>query len=129
MCLSILLSSRYFRSSLLRMRIRRIHITFVDSRAFAVPSRLPVPVCLPSRPANGRPTSALGLLHAANSGTGVQVDVALDYQAVLEQLADVLAYTSTAALRELAKAISLVSLGSSHIRFLPHFNTDAASRF
>jgi hypothetical protein len=38
-------------------------------------------------------TSALGLLHSTDTRTGVQMDVALDDQAVLEELADVLAYT------------------------------------
>lgn len=48
-CLSIFPESRYFRSSLRRTLIRRIHWTLVGNRASAVPFLFPAPVCRPLR--------------------------------------------------------------------------------
>ncbi len=63
----------------------------------------------------------------------MQMDVALDDEAILEELADVFAYIGVVKggkrIRELAKAISLASFGSSHTLFLPHFSTEAANLF
>jgi len=53
-----------------------------------------MPVCLPRRKykMGRRITSSLSFLHSSNTRSGVEMDVSLDDQTILEQLSDVLAY-------------------------------------
>merc|ERR1719232_518447 len=109
---SIFLASRYFFKRRRSTRMRRIQRTFTGIRALAVPLRLPVPVCRPFRRAmvflrtRARECTATGLRMMSPSFTSLRIFW-----------------------REFSLAISLVSLGSSQILFLPHFKTAAASRF
>ena len=91
--MSTFFSSLYFLSNLLRILILRIHKTLYDILALTVPSRLPMPVCLPiirGVKIKGS-TSSLGFLHSSDSRPGMEVHVSLDDQAILEQLPYVLA--------------------------------------
>merc|ERR1712018_723623 len=110
-CLSIFLASRYLRRRR-RTLMRLIHRTLTGIRALAVPFLFPVPVRRPLRRAmvflrtRARECTATGLRMMRPSFTSLRMFW-----------------------RELALAISLVSLGSSQILFLPHFRTAAANRF
>merc|ERR1719187_1951234 len=111
-CLSIFLASRYFLRRRRSTRIRCIHSTFTGIRALAVPFLLPVPVWRPLR----RAMVFLRTRARECTATGLRI--------MRPSLMSLRMFW-----RELAFAISLVSLGSSQILFLPHFRTAAANRF
>merc|ERR1719150_881106 len=106
------LASLYLLSSLLRTRILMIHMVFWDVLASLVPLRLPKPVCLPFL----RASSFLRTRDLEWTATG--------FLMTRPSLMSLRMFW-----RELALAISLISLGSNHTLFLPHFMTPAARRF
>merc|ERR1719454_1022285 len=109
---SIFLASLYLLSSLLRTRILMIHIVFWEVLASLVPLPLPKPVCLPFL----RASSFLRTRDLEWTATG--------FLMTRPSLMSLRMFW-----RELALAISLISLGSSQTLFLPHFMTPAARRF
>merc|ERR1719347_736193 len=109
---SIFLASLYLLSSLLRTRILMIHMVFWEVLASLVPLRLPKPVCLPFL----RASSFLRTRDLEWTATG--------FLMTRPSLMSLRMFW-----RELALAISLISLGSNQTFFCPHFMTDAASRF
>lgn len=109
---SIFFCSLYFLRSLLRTRIRFIHITFSGIRALAVPCLLPNPLCRPFRLA-----SKLARVLA-------RLCTIWGFLIIKPSLISFLMFW-----REFALAISDDSLGSNQIFFRPHLSTLAASLF
>lgn len=111
MWLSIFPCSRYLRRSRRRTRCLLIHRILVGIRASLVPRRLPGPMCRPLR------------LAARFNRTRAREWMATGFLMIKPSLMSFL----TACL-ELARAMSLASLGSSQIRPFPHLETEAARR-
>merc|ERR1719318_492735 len=109
---SIFLASLYLLRSLLRTRILMIHIVFWEVLASLVPFLFPKPVCLPFL----RASSFLRTRDLEWTATG--------FLMTRPSLISLRMFW-----RELALAISFISLGSNHTLFLPHFITPAARRF
>merc|ERR1719295_2181967 len=109
---SIFLASLYLLRSLLRTRILMIHMVFWEVLASLVPFLLPKPVWRPFL----RASSFLRTRDLEWTATG--------FLMTRPSLMSLRMFW-----REFALAISLISLGSNHTLFLPHFMTPAARRF
>merc|ERR1719469_1264887 len=112
MCLSIFLASRYRRNNLRRTRRRRIQRSCAGIRAFLAPFLEPVPAWRPLRWA------------ACHAFAREREWIWTCLRITRPSFANLRMF-----LRELARATSLVSLGSIQTLFLPHFSTEDASLF